>query len=307
MNLSVTDPLKHSWNWMTRVLFKEFDPGKWLVLGFCAFLASLGRGGSNTFVKGDNWFDNDSGSCCPRFDFDNIGDFISEYLPIIMGMIVLIIALVFLGIALWVLMKWLSSRGKFMFLDGVVQNRGAVIEPWHRFKTPGNNLFIFRLVLSLSVGAVVIFSALLFGLIAWPSIIEEKISLFFFTALIPGLALIGLVIGVYILIEAILEDFIVPIMFRRQLKTGEAIRVFWKEILSNQIGTFVLFYALRIVLFILTAAIVLVGTCFTCCIAGLPYISSVVFLPIWVFIRGYSIYFLQQFGDDWQFISIENE
>ena len=40
-------------------------------------------------------------------------------------------------------------------------------------------------------------------------------------------------------------------------------------------------------------------TCITCCIAGLPYISSVVFLPILVFLRAYALFFLQQMGGGW--------
>lgn len=48
--------------------------------------------------------------------------------------------------------------------------------------------------------------------------------------------------------------------------------------------------------------IIFFGTCLTCCIAGLPYISSDVFLPIFVFDRAYSLYFLRQFGDHYNLL-----
>jgi hypothetical protein len=45
-----------------------------------------------------------------------------------------------------------------------------------------------------------------------------------------------------------------------------------------------------------TGMIMVLGTLFTCCLAGLPYVSSVVFLPIFVFRRAYSLYVLQGLG-----------
>jgi hypothetical protein len=47
-----------------------------------------------------------------------------------------------------------------------------------------------------------------------------------------------------------------------------------------------------------------VGACCTCFLAGLPYLSSVAFLPIFVCFRSYSLYFLEQFGEEWRFIGI---
>ena len=52
------------------------------------------------------------------------------------------------------------------------------------------------------------------------------------------------------------------------------------------------------------AALILVMflSCLTCCVAGLPYVGSVVFLPIYVFFRGYSLYFLAQCGEEWKML-----
>jgi hypothetical protein len=37
------------------------------------------------------------------------------------------------------------------------------------------------------------------------------------------------------------------------------------------------------------ALIMVVGTCVTCCVAALPYLGAVVFLPLFVFSRAYSL------------------
>jgi len=46
------------------------------------------------------------------------------------------------------------------------------------------------------------------------------------------------------------------------------------------------------------------GGILTCCIGCilmiLPFIGSVVTLPVTVFFRTYSLYFLKQFGSDWE-------
>src|SRR5207244_12995791 len=71
-------------------------------------------------------------------------------------------------IALTLLLMWLNSRGKFMFLYCVALNRAEVVEPWKRFADLANSLFWFRLVLAL-VGMVITVPLLVFmALLAIP-------------------------------------------------------------------------------------------------------------------------------------------
>ena len=49
--------------------------------------------------------------------------------------------------------------------------------------------------------------------------------------------------------------------------------------------------------------IAMVATCATCCIAAIPYLGTVILLPLLVFIRCYSLCFLEQLGPDWQFFA----
>jgi len=43
--------------------------------------------------------------------------------------------------------------------------------------------------------------------------------------------------------------------------------------------------------------------CLTLCLAALPYLGSVILLPLTVFLRSYSLYFIEQFGSEWRVFS----
>jgi hypothetical protein len=299
LNISVIDPVEHSLNRVKRILFYDFKLRKWFILGFCAFLAGLGnRGCSNSKINLPY-----GGEDVTGLPTDKIFSWISENLPfvVIVGVFVLILA-----VAIGVLMQWLSSRGQFMFLDGVVRNRAAVSEPWHKFRPLGNSLFLFRFLLGVFSLSVVMFILLLCVFIAWTDINAKQFGVRSAIALFVGLGVIVPVACVYSLVGLILNDFVVPVMYLRGIKTMEAIRVFRKEILPEKIGVFVLFYLMRCGLGIAAGIIVIIVICLTFCIAALPYLSSVIFLPVLVFMRCYPLFFLEQFGKGWLLFSEEN-
>ncbi len=294
--ISVTAPIESAIERTRKILFQPFNAEKWFVLGFCVFLADLASGGGG--FRGGNFFP--QGAQPGTQAFQKIGDWISSHLTL-----VIVIGLLFflLIVALVALFQWLSSRGQFMFLDGVAQDRARVTEPWRRFRELGNNLFFFRFLLGLAwMGGFAII-----GLMAW-LIAKPDIAAGHF----GGLALTAVILaGVFLVISALalavlallLMDFVVPIMYHRNLKTIEAFSIFRQEILPGHVGIFVLFYLMKLALGIAAAVIIVAGTCLTCCIAGLPYLSSVFFLPVFVFFRCYSLLFLEQFGNEWRLIS----
>lgn len=290
---SVTTAVQRSASWTKTILFDRFTWSKWFILGFCAFLANLGQGGGggsfnpNAFSRGG--------------DFGKLreaGEWIMAHLPLILtiGGAIFVVAL-----ALGILLLWLSCRGQFMFLDGVVRDRAAVEEPWYRFKRLGNSLFFFRLVLGLSVFALFLLVMALCWGVARPSLSGWRFDGNPWVALGLGvLVLVPVSLAVWV-VNLFLRDFVVPIMFKRDLTTVEAFKIFGSEVLGGRVGEIVLFYLLKLALSIAAAIVIIAGTCLTCCIAALPYISSVVFLPIFVFFRCYSLYFLEQMGDEWRF------
>jgi len=76
---------------------------------------------------------------------------------------------------------------------------------------------------------------------------------------------------------------------------------FRDEFLAGRVGAFVLYVLFKIVIGICVGMATLLITCATCCIAALPYIGTVILLPIFVFDRAYPLYFIGQFGHEWRF------
>jgi len=273
---SVSQSARAAFEHTERILFQPFDLGKWFGMGFCAFLANL-SGGMNANFRGSG----------KDFEpaFPDAMPWIQAHLPwvIALGSILLVILL-----TLVVLCLWLSSRGSFMLLDGIVQNRGAVKEPWHRFRDLGNDLFRFQLqvMIVVLVGAMIIGA---FGAIGFHHHALPTLALILLLAIPACLAVLGLV-----LFMLILHDFAVPLMYRLELSTREALHIFREEFLSQHLGTFVVFYLLKLVIGIAGIALFIAIGCLTCCIGFLPYLSSVLSLPLTVFFRCYALDLLAQ-------------
>ena len=57
---------------------------------------------------------------------------------------------------------------------------------------------------------------------------------------------------------------------------------------------------MKLVLVFAGGIVAVLATCLTCCLVSLPYIGTVILLPILVFLRCYTLYFLEQFGEPWR-------
>jgi hypothetical protein len=295
--ISITDPIQPAIAHTKRILFAPFSAKKWFVLGFSAFLAQLGGGGSYSY-RG-NPFDHSTRGRGP--DFSPVTAWISEHLALVIALGVVVFIFI---LAMAVLFQWLSSRGQFMFLDGVARDRAEIVEPWSRFRQLGDQLFRFRLLLLLAGLALVIVCGGLGALIALPDIHARAFGASAITALAVagGLLLLGAL--ALSLVGLLLRDFVVPIMYRRNLDTAAAWALLRQDFLSGNGWRFVGFYLMTCLLWIPAMLLILLGCCFTCCLALLPYLSSVVFLPIFVFFRCYSLGFLAQFGEAWRIIQV---
>ena len=79
----------------------------------------------------------------------------------------------------------------------------------------------------------------------------------------------------------------------------------WSEcarLVSAHAGTFILYLLFQLVLHLAIGIMVIAAILITCCIAGcllaLPYIGTVLMLPLLVFLRAYSNLYLAQFGPE---------
>lgn len=295
--ISITDPIQPAVAYTRRLLFEPFNAQQWFVLGFSAFLAQLGGGGP--YQYNGNPFDRSTRSGWP--DLSPVATWITKHLTLVITLGVLLFLII---LALSMLFLWLSSRGQFMFLDGVTRDRAEIVEPWSRFRQLGDQLFRFRLMLMLAALALFLVCGGLGVLIALPDIHARAFRASAITGLVTagGILLIGVI--ALTIIGHLLKDFVVPIMYKWNLDTSAAWAKLRQELLPGNGWRFVGFYLMTFLLWIPATLLVLLGSCLTCCLALLPYLSSVAFLPISVFFRCYSLGFLAQFGEAWQIIQV---
>ncbi len=289
---SVIDAIGDAFRRMARILFQPFHIQKWFVLGFCAWLANLGEGGGFSGRV--------SGSGGP--DVGPVGPWFEEHMAAI---ILIAVAVVVVLLALGVLVLWLSARGKFMFLDGVVHNRGAVVEPWRRYRRLANSLFWFRLAYILTVLLVLAITGAVCVGVAWTDIQREEFGLAAVAAIVLGIVLLVPFILIANLVDALLKDFVVPVMYLRDRRVMTAWGIFWRELGRGHVGPLVLFYLMKFVLAMGIGLAALLAICATCCIAVLPYIGTVILLPVFVFMRCYSVCFIEQYGPEWRLFALE--
>ncbi len=302
INVSVIDPIGPAFERVKTILFRPFDLGKWFIIGFCAWLAYLGSGGGG---RGGG-----RGGRGPSNVHEGLGqakNFVLENLHWIIPVAVVVVAL---GIVLWLVLTWLSSRGRFMFLHCVAHNKAEISIPWTKFRQHANSLFLFRIVLGL-IGFVVIGLPILLavGCIVMMIAGDGAIAIGIFGGILTGLfILVGAII--FGLISKFTMDFVVPIMFLRTTSCTTGWREFLK-ILSVNKARFLLYILFQLAIGIAIGAIILTAVLVTCCCAAcilaIPYIGTVLILPVHVFTRSYSLLYLKQFGPEFDVFSKESE
>lgn len=276
--IEIFAPFGQAFELTQKILFRPFDPAKWLVIGFAAWLATFFSGGGFNYRYSPkdwnvNWKSEFTGG------------------PFANGTPTWLIPLLIIGamfcLAFFLVIIWLNARGKFIFTDCIVRNRGAIVEPWREYRAEGNRYFIFQLVISLA--SIVIFGGLAL-LYFMGSFTGHHILPF--AILIPS----GVICLLVAIVVAVLMKLAVPVMYRQRCDAVSAFGQVWNLMVENPI-TFILFILFYVVICIGAVMIGCVATCVTCCIAALPYIGTVLLLPVVMCLYSYPLCFVRQFGD----------
>lgn len=69
--------------------------------------------------------------------------------------------------------------------------------------------------------------------------------------------------------------------------------------MTQHLGPVILYLLFSIVLAIAFVAIACVLTCVTCCITAIPYVGTVILLPVYVFFMAFLLLFIRQFGPEY--------
>jgi hypothetical protein len=299
MTIRYFDPLGRGFQRMKQALFQPFAARKWFVVGFTAFLAGLtdchgggnGGGGRHRMGRGD-W---DDLIYFPRHAYAWLVDNPGWFLLILFGLVVLIV--------LVILVTWLSSRGKFMFLDNVVHDRAQVAAPWYEFRTQGNSLFLWAITVGFLVfGVIVVYLVMSYSVLLGVYELSWEPS----ALIVPGILLLLGLIAIIVLaryLDLLLVDFVVPLMYRSKLRVLAGWRAFL-PLFGSHLLYFIgygFFYALLSFLIVVG---VLAGVLLTCCLGLIvliiPYINAVALLPISYTLRAFSVEFLEQFGPEYK-------
>ncbi len=290
MRIGYFEPLSRAWERTRVILWQPFDLAKWLLLAFAAWVAGLTTDtGSAAAARVDS---NDAGREIWS-GLDHAWDGVSAsavWIPLaVMGIMI--------GLAFAVLLLWVTSRFKFIFLGNLVSNQAEIVEPWKSHEVLGNSLFLWRLCFTLAC----VVGVLLVGLVFF-----APAAGFSFHDALEGLSVAAGILGVFGLvvfgvaatfIALLTESFVVPIMYRYEMPVLDA----WRALLpwlKDRPAHFVVYGLFVLMLTTIFAVFFSVFCAMTCCLAAVPYLGTVLLLPVWVTYRLLSVEFLAQFHPD---------
>ena len=283
--IEIFKPFGEAFELTKKILFRPFDLKKWFVIGFAAWLSNLGSGNYSFRFNRNDW-KNVSW-------FRELDDMITQIPHWILwsglGVIILLV------LALMIVIAWLRARGRFMFIDCIVKNRGAIVEPWREFRNQGNSYFLFGLLVGFIILIILAAASLPFML---PIVRGVTFLHMHDVYLICMIALWAVVLLLLILAWALISHFMVAVMYRRRCLAGEAFRIAL-SLIAKYPGEITLYCLFWIVLGIGTAITACATILVTCCIALLPYIGTVILLPLFVCLRAFGLRFIRQLGPDY--------
>ncbi len=296
MNISYSLPLSRGWDRMKKALFKPFDLNKWMRLGFTAFLAGLvdcnGGNGGNRFNKGHfDWHE--------FFRFpETAWEWLNSH-PLWFTLTVIGLVLLFIIVTAFI---WLSSRGKFMFLQNVACDSAEISKPWSDFHRQGNSLFVWRFIFGWLMAAVfTIFLILCFNR-AKDLFYGDNSNMLIFWNIICMVFIFFFLMVIVSYVSLFLDDFVVAVMYKHKVGVMQGWTIFLR-LFGKNTSAFIIYGLFILVLKIATAIVVLFLALATCCIGlvllVIPYIGSVILLPVSYTFRALSAEFLAQFGDEY--------
>lgn len=299
------DALSQAYRKMKVMLFSPFSLLLWATLAFPAFLAELGSGGGFAF----NFIQPSAGKTdfAARFP-DQIPVLFAVMVPVI-----IVCAIFVVGMTL--LLYWLSSRGRFMFLDMLIRGVEAdrISARWSRFKRPANSFYKIKLCFFLlyTVCAVVGILTMLPLLVPMINSLAQKdvIQAAWLNYDAVSQDMRSLYLGIMIffptvcflatlftsIVEVLFNDYGALLMYCEGISGGNALmRVLYT--IKEQPLLCIKYICGVILIYLMASVAILAFLIVTCCCIGylllaIPFISTVVRMPIiytrWQFILEY--------------------
>jgi len=296
---SCFDAAAEAFSGMVARLFKPFDLTRWCSIGFCAWLAYLGTQAMYNYNAGDK---KTVAAKAVKQEIDVALDKLMS-LPHHSSEALAVGTALVLGLAFALWMCALRSRGDFMFVHRWYKPDDSIRLCWQMSRASGHELFVWRFYFFL-------ISSLLFALdffFAFAKVVQPYMAAgkhwnaaFVEPAVLCVTIAVLLSVGVEV-VSHLTKAFAVPLMYWHGVTASRAWLVVFA--LCNQFPFAVLGYLLcGLACGVLAVCGVVAAVLMTCCIGivplSVPYLGSVMLLPIFLFFRGYSVSFLTQWRSD---------
>jgi hypothetical protein len=296
--MNVIDGLHLALDYTAEILLRPFDAIRWLLLGVIVFMTQLSSGGGSGFNIGNPFggVPGSGGGFEPKDLERMLEGFIANALWVVIAAVVVLIFL-----ALGILFIWLGSRAEIMLVDCLALNRVRLGDSWKRSAEPGWSLFLFRLVVSIIVGIIVLSFAIVGIIILFSAETSASwafLAVPFFLVSLPLIAFL-------FLLRVFLINFVVPLMYHLDLSCLEA----WKHfgvLASGNLWPLAGFLGIKIIISIVTGVLSVLVIFLTCCIGALPVIHQALTAPLHVFNRAYSLFVLESLGPEYRIIQPES-
>ncbi|MEM6885125.1 MAG: hypothetical protein AAF571_08835 [Verrucomicrobiota bacterium] len=324
-NTAVLIPIEQAWKQMLRVLFEPFHIQKWFIIGFSCFLAKLVEYLSNVHSAISSVIPENETSTFSSLSHSAEGfvglfsissllgqsgdqNFLNwlESLSHSMGsfnvdaLIVVLVLGILAAITLFLLaITWLDCRGVFMFIDNIALDRGDIIESWKKYASQAWQLFWFYLILLIAVIAVIVVGGYTIKTLGVTFDRENPITL-----LLLGLAFLGFSLLTALLLF-LFKASVIPRMFAGPYGLLPAL-LDSLQLLAKYPLEWILFTMVHFALWLASYFIIIFCCITSCCMAYLPYIHFVVFLPLYLFLMSYNLTFIRQFGTGWDVFAAGN-
>jgi len=296
LNISYTAPLARAWQRMVRQLFRPFALESWLVIGLAAFLAELGNPLAYTGGRYQTGLPGHGG-------WERIRERASEFLTpahVIVALVLLLVVLVVAAVVVY-LVLWVRTRARFVFLRQVASGRAEFRGPWSGYSRLGWSLFAWEALFGITWIVPLAIGAGAFGGVLLSAIRGEPPTWSVAGAIAGGL-LVAATSLLIVAVDSLVQHFVVPLMYRHD----ETILAAWsrfRPLLLGNAGAFAAYLVFVFILWILVGLALMLFALMTCCLGGLllaiPYVGTLLTLPVWIVARAYGPEFLAQFGPEW--------
>lgn len=280
--ISYTAPMDPAWAWMKQVLGR-FDATRWLTFCVGGYLSIYLN--ANLSIQGD-----------------------PNNMPLLLVSTLFSAVLTLLGFA------WLNARGAFVFLDNMLTGVPAVSEPWSRTAKMGNSYFLYQLAMASIAGgllakaqfdAVVGMNTKMAGWQTGAGPQPDEIFAVFreiFSDL-GGLVYLGICVGIFFwLVNSMVHDLVVPVMYRRRLTFLQAAKPV-AALVGNNLGIFAGYFLFRLIVevaVLFLSGLIICVLMPLCCVSLIPVVGFLPVLWLWGWRRLYTVMFLEQFGPEWE-------